>query len=140
LTVPELPSLPRRGLVIVTCMDHRVDPLAALDLELGDAMVIRNPGGRVTPALVEDLGALDLVARDRGSSLADLELVLMEHTDCGANKLTSTDPREGVRADIEALAGHSSVPGSLAVRGVLYDTATGRVEEIERRSSLREAG
>jgi carbonic anhydrase len=135
----DLPPLPRRNLVILTCMDHRVDPLAALDLQLGDAMVLRNPGGRVTPALVEDLEALDRVAQVRGSALGELELILMEHTDCGANALTSTDPHEGVRGDIEALAASPSVPGSLTVSGLVYDTDTGRVEQVERRAPLRPA-
>jgi len=134
----DLPPLPRRKIVILACMDHRVDPLAALELEFGDAMVLRNPGGRVTPALIEELGVLDQVARARGSALAELELVLMQHTDCGANALTSTDPHDGVRADLEALAAESSIPDSLGVAGFVYETATGRVEEIARRSRLRD--
>jgi carbonic anhydrase len=129
--------LPRRNLVILTCMDHRIDPLAVLDLELGDAMVIRNPGGRVTPDLIRDLGILDQVARARGSSLGELELILMQHTLCGANALTSTEPREGVRTDIESLANEASIPGSVSVKGVVYDTETGRVELVERRAPLR---
>jgi carbonic anhydrase len=60
----ELPPLPRRGLVVLTCMDHRVDPLAALGLEPGDAMVLRNAGGRVTPAFLRDLRILELLAAE----------------------------------------------------------------------------
>lgn len=135
----ELPKLPRRGLVIVTCMDHRIDPAAALGLDLGDAMVLRNPGGRVTPQLIEDLDVLDQVARERDSALGELELVLMQHTECGANALSSTDPHDGVRGDIEALATDTSVPDSLSVTGLVYETATGRVELVERRAPLRGA-
>jgi carbonic anhydrase len=69
-TPTELPMLPRKGLVVVTCMDHRIDPAAALGLELADAMVLRNAGGRVTPALLKNLEILDLVARERGAALA----------------------------------------------------------------------
>ena len=135
----DLPALPARGLVILTCMDHRVDPAAALGLELGDAMVLRNPGGRVTPELIEDLETLDRVARARGSALAELELVLMQHTDCGANALTSTEPEAGVQGDIEALAAAQAIPDSLSVTGLVYDTGTGRLELVERRSPLRPA-
>jgi carbonic anhydrase len=135
--VGELPPLPRRGLVILTCMDHRIDPAAALGLELGDAMVLRNPGGRVTPQVIKDLETLDRIARARGASLAELEFVLMQHTLCGANALTSTEPREGVRADIEALANEASMPGSVSVTGLVYDTESGRVELIERRAPQR---
>jgi carbonic anhydrase len=133
----DLPRLPRRGLVILTCMDHRVDPAYALGLEPGDAMVLRNPGGRVTPQLVTELQILDRVARDRGSSLAELEVVLMQHTDCGANALSSTDPQSALRADLEALATDTSIPDALSVTALVYCTGTGRIELIERRTPLR---
>ena len=124
----ELPKLPRRGLVILTCMDHRVDPLAALGLELGDAMVIRNAGGRVTPAFLDELEILAQVAADRGASAADLQLLVLQHTDCGAAKIAGvSDPHEAVRADLAALAADSRVPTGLAVTGSVYDTATGRI-------------
>jgi carbonic anhydrase len=124
----ELPKLPRRGLVILTCMDHRVDPLAALGLELGDAMVIRNAGGRVTPAFLEELEILARVAEDRGASIEDLHLLLIQHTDCGAAKVAGvSDPGEGLRADLAALAADPRVPESLPVTGSVYDTETGRI-------------
>ena len=43
---------PAAQLIAVTCLDHRVDPAIVLGLRLGDAPVIRNAGGRVTPAVV----------------------------------------------------------------------------------------
>jgi carbonic anhydrase len=124
----ELPKLPRRGLVILTCMDHRVDPLAALGLELGDAMVIRNAGGRVTPAVLDELEILGRIAEDRGASIEDLHLLLIQHTDCGAAKIAGLDdPEEGLRADLAALTADSRVPESLPVTASVYDTATGRI-------------
>jgi carbonic anhydrase len=156
----DLPRLPRRGLVILTCMDHRIDPVAALGLELGDAMVIRNAGGRVTPSSIQSLRILDRVASRRGSGLSELELVLMQHTDCGAGGLAGehdellaahfgvpadqletkapSDPYEAVRVDIDALAGDRAVPGSLSVTGLVYDVASGHAELVERRAPLRE--
>jgi len=121
-------------------MDHRVDPAGALGLELGDAMVLRNAGGRVTPAVLDELGVLEKVAEKRGGSLAELELVLMQHTECGAALVAPevpADPAERVRLDIEALAADPRVPDSLAVTGLVYETATGRVEQVEKRSRLR---
>lgn len=156
----ELPPLPRRGLVVLTCMDHRIDPLAALGLELGDAMVIRNPGGRVTPGFIRNLSILDRVAAKAGSGLGELELVLIQHTECGAGNLAGEhdellaehfgisvgeleakapkNPHEGIRADIEALAADRSVPDPLSVTGLVYETASGRLELVERRSPLRD--
>ena len=157
--VGDLPPLPRRGLVVLTCMDHRIDPARALGLELGDAMVLRNAGGRVTPDLIANLRILDLVVGKAGARLRDLELVLMQHTECGAGGLGGTDrdalanylqvpagelpdrspgdPHQGIRIDIETLASSPEVPGTLGVTGLVYDTRSGRVELVERRSPLR---
>ena len=41
-------GLPAAQVIVVTCLDHRVDPAITLGLELGDAPVLRNAGGRVT--------------------------------------------------------------------------------------------
>src|SRR5258708_25895624 len=40
---------------VITCLDPRTDPSAFLELQLGDAMVIRNAGGRVSPDVLKDL-------------------------------------------------------------------------------------
>jgi carbonic anhydrase len=134
----DLPALPRRDLVILTCMDHRVDPHTALGLELGDAMVIRNAGGRVTPAFLADLEILAQVAEARGGNLAALQLLLIQHTDCGAAKVAGVaDPREALRADVEVLATDERVPATLSVSGLLYDTGSGRIELVDERSPLR---
>jgi carbonic anhydrase len=154
-----LPSLPRRGLVVLTCMDHRIDPVAALGLELGDAMVIRNAGGRVTPAFIQNLELLGLVAQTRGGDTSSFELFLMPHTECGMGGLTDeypdalasyfevspdqlgslapADPHDGIRVDIETLAGNPAVPSSLSVTGLVYDVSSGEVELVERRAPLR---
>jgi carbonic anhydrase len=156
-----LPPLPRRGLVVLTCMDHRIDPVAALGLDVGDAMVIRNAGGRVTPNFLQNLQVLGLVAENRGSEVGALELVLMQHTQCGVGALMDAhpdalatyfdvppdqlaslapdDPHEGIRADIEILAADPAIPSSLAVTGLVFDVATGEVELVERRAPLRDA-
>ena len=41
---------PTAQMLIVTCLDHRVDPAITLGLQLGEAPVIRNAGGRITQA------------------------------------------------------------------------------------------
>jgi carbonic anhydrase len=153
------PSLPRRGLVVLTCLDHRIDPAEALGLELGDAAVIRNAGGRVTPAFLQNLALLGLVARSRGGESSSFELVLMQHTNCGVGDLVDDhadalafyfdvppdriaskspgDPYDGIRVDIEALASNEAVPSSLSVSGLVYDVESGEVQLVERRAPLR---
>jgi carbonic anhydrase len=44
----DLAIRPRMSTIILTCLDARVDPAHLFGLELGDALVIRNAGGRVT--------------------------------------------------------------------------------------------
>ncbi len=65
----DLPILPRRPTIILTCVDSRVDPPHFLGLELGDTLVLRNSGGRVTADVEEGVALLSgmtrLVAGDR---------------------------------------------------------------------------
>src|SRR5258705_9040184 len=55
-------GLPTAQVLLVTCLDHRVDPAIVLGLQLGDAPVIRNAGGRVTPAVIDDIAYLAFLA------------------------------------------------------------------------------
>ena len=40
---------------MITCLDPRTDPASFLGIGLGDAVVLRNVGGRVTPAVIQDV-------------------------------------------------------------------------------------
>ena len=52
--LPSLPeALPNVKAVIIGCADMRVDPAHVLGLQLGEAVVMRNIGGRITPGLLE---------------------------------------------------------------------------------------
>ena len=55
---PAALGVPARQMLIVTCLDHRVNPAIVLGLQLGDAPVIRNAGGRVTQAVIDDIAFL----------------------------------------------------------------------------------
>src|SRR5688572_5794886 len=67
---------PRRRIAVLTCMDARIDPLAVLGLELGDAHVIRNAGGLVTDDAIRSLSASQKL-------LGTSEIVVLMHDDCG---------------------------------------------------------
>jgi carbonic anhydrase len=58
----QMPSLPRALLnlkaVVIGCADMRVDPAHVLGIKPGEAVVMRNIGGRITPGLLEQLGLL----------------------------------------------------------------------------------
>ena len=160
----ELSFIPTLSTIVLTCADHRVDPAKVLGLELGEAVVLRNGGGRVTPAILLNLGMLATVAATEGDPDPDrrFELILMQHTDCGVSRLAGPehadalaaffgvtpdqvpgkfpdDPHKGIRVDMEALASNPVVPDALSVTGLVYDVHTGRVELLERRSPLRES-
>ena len=53
--MPALPFIPRHNFYIVTCVDCRGDPAQILGIELGEALVQRTTGGRVTHAVINDV-------------------------------------------------------------------------------------
>ena len=55
---------PRLGLFVITCLDPRVDPAHFLGLSLGDAVVVRNVGGRVTPEVINDVAFIGQIAEN----------------------------------------------------------------------------
>ena len=67
--------LPRLHLYVVTCIDCRVDPAQTLQIKLGEALVQRNIGGRVTAAVIW------------------FEVAIIHHTDCGSTLLADDDLR-----------------------------------------------
>ena len=61
-----LPLMPTLRTLIISCADPRVDPAHVLGLELGEALVLRNAGGRVTPATLQIIALLGAIARVEG--------------------------------------------------------------------------
>ena len=143
--------------VIVTCLDHRVDPAIILGLRLGDAVVIRNTGGRVTPAVIGDIAYLAFLAGQlfSGQIAAEglFEVAVVHHTQCGTGFLADpgfrhraagstgmpeavleaaavTDPHASVRADVGRLLAAPSLSPQVSVSGHVYDIATGRVTTV----------
>ncbi len=147
----EMPILPRLRTVILTCADARVDPAHVLGVDLGDAVVIRNNGGRVTGEALTEIATLAfMVSRLTGNPKAGFELFIMQHTQCGAERFADpafqqaigtelgidvtgsaiTDHDASLRADIERLRSSEIVPRQVVVSGWLYDVSTGAVREV----------
>ncbi len=78
------PKVPTRRVAVVTCMDARIDPLAALGFELGDAHVIRNAGALVTDDVLRSLAISQALLGTR-------VVVVLAHTDCGLCGLDEDD-------------------------------------------------
>ena len=148
---------PAAQMVVVTCLDHRVDPTIILGLQLGDAVVIRNTGGRVTQAVIDDIAYLAFLAEQlfSGQVAADglFEVAVVHHTQCGTGFLADpgfrhraaeatgrpeaaleatavADPHTTVRADVEHLLAAPSLSPKVSVSGHVYDIATGRVTTV----------
>ena len=148
---PATLGLPAVPVIVVTCLDHRVDPAIVLGLQLGDAPVIRNAGGRVTPAVVDDVAYLSFLA-EQWSGGADtlFEVAVIHHTQCGTGLLADpgfrqraaeatglaevaleasavADPHVTVKTDVERLLNSPLLSPKVSVSGHVYDIATGRV-------------
>jgi carbonic anhydrase len=144
-------GLPAVPVLVVTCLDHRVDPAIVLGLRLADAPVIRNTGGRVTPAVIEDVAYLSFLADQmRGGPDTLFEVAVVHHTQCGTGLLADpgfrhraakatglaeaaleasavADPQITVKADVERLLTSPLLSPKVSVSGHVYDIATGRV-------------
>jgi carbonic anhydrase len=147
-------GVPATQLLVVTCLDHRVDPAIVLGLQLGDAPVIRNAGGRVTQPVIEDITYLAYLAEQLfGAQIAEdglFEVAIIHHTQCGTGFLADPgfrhrtaettglaeetlaampvdDPYATVKDDVERLLTSPLLPAKVSVSGHVYDVATGRV-------------
>ena len=144
----DLPIPPARKVAVVTCMDARLDPEEFLGLELGDAHVIRNAGGRVSEDAIRSL-----VISER--FLGTEEIVVVHHTECGMQTfrnedlaakikedlgvdasgrdfLPFTDLEESVREDVEKIRASTLIPDDISVYGAIYDVKTGELREVVR--------
>jgi carbonic anhydrase len=147
-------GLPTAQLVVVTCLDHRIDPAIILGLHLGDAPVIRNAGGRVTQAVIDDIAFLAFLAEQlsgaQGAADTLFEVAVIHHTQCGTGFLADpgfrrqaaaatglpeaaleasavTDPHTTVKTDVERLLTSPLLAPKVSVSGHVYDIATGRI-------------
>ena len=93
----DLPILPRRPTMVLTCVDSRVDPAHFLGLELGDTLVLRNSGGRVTDDVEQSVALLLGMARlVAGAGAPAFSLAIVHHTDCGLEKIAAPGPRQAL--------------------------------------------
>src|SRR5260370_3491804 len=72
---------------LITCLDPRTDPSAFLELELGDAMVIRNAGGRVSPDVLKDLAYIGYLSHTVVPGGPRFEGAVVHHNQCGTRFL-----------------------------------------------------
>lgn len=145
-TQGDLPAPPAKHLAIVTCMDARIHPAKVLGLEIGDAHVIRNAGGRITDDAIRSLIISTWLLDTR-------EIAVIHHTQCGMLTHTDADMRQllqdkagadasgmefefftdlegSVRDDLRRLADSPYLPRDIKARGFIYDVQTGKVSPV----------
>jgi carbonic anhydrase len=162
--MPSLPpALPNVRAIIIGCADMRVDPAHVLGIKPGEAVVMRNIGGRITPGLLEQLGLLARIGEVAGEipgGGGEFHLIVLQHTDCGITRLTRdpdmltdyfqiqenelktkvvTDPRAAVAVDVAALRSIPALPAAWLVSGLIFDVATGFVEIVVPPAPIRTA-
>jgi carbonic anhydrase len=153
--MPRLPqALPNVKAIIIGCADMRVDPADILGINPGEAVVMRNIGGRITPGLLEQLGLLGRIGEVAGAipgGGGEFHIIVLHHTDCGITRLVGnpemlapyfqiqeaelktkavSDPRAAVAADVASLRAIPALPSEWLVSGLVYDVATGLVEVV----------
>jgi carbonic anhydrase len=145
--------LPHLRLFVITCLDPRVDPAHILGLGLSDAMVVRNVGGLVTPAVIDDVAFIGQLAENLLPDGPLFEVAVIHHTQCGTGALADDtfrrryaerigsdesslrdhailDPAATVVRDVERLRAAEAISPRIDVSGHVYDVVTGVVQTI----------
>src|SRR5205823_13815368 len=95
----DLPMPPARHVAVLTCMDARLHPARFLGLEIGDAHVIRNAGGRASDDAIRSLAISQQL-------LGTNAVVVIHHTDCGMLTFSNEDLRTKLKQQLNADAQH----------------------------------
>jgi carbonic anhydrase len=143
---------PSGNMMVIGCVDPRVDPAHVLGLKNGEAAIIRNVGGRITPATLRTMAMLGKVGAANASTHrpGDWNLVILHHTDCGMTDLAPfpgllaeyfevplleletksvSDPVGSVRVDVDVIL--QAIHGTaFLISGLVYDVDTGLVETV----------
>jgi carbonic anhydrase len=142
----DAPMPPAKQVAVLTCMDARLHPEKFLGLDIGDAHVIRNAGGRASDDAIRSLTISSHL-------LGTNEYVVIHHTDCGmltfsnedlqkkladlgadasdVDFLPFNDLEDSVRDDVDSIRQSPYIPEGINVRGFVYDVRTGRLNEVE---------
>jgi len=137
------PNLP---LAVLTCIDARLQPPKFLGLEIGDAHVVRNAGGRATDDALRSL----IIS---SQLLGTRQFMVIHHTDCGMLTFTNediwaklesetgksasidflpfSDVEASVKEDVGTIRKNPFLPKDVEVTGWIYDTTTGRLRGLE---------
>jgi carbonic anhydrase len=137
----------RKGLAIVTCMDSRISPLAAVGMQACDAKILRNAGARVTDDVLRTLVLASYL-------LGVVRVLVMPHTDCrmaSADEAsihttirdqfgvdtsslefrTVSNQREALAEDVARIRAYPLLQKGVSVAGAIYNVSTGQLEPVD---------
>jgi carbonic anhydrase len=142
----QLAMPPAAHTAVVACMDARLNVYGVLGLKEGEVHIIRNAGGVVTD---DEIRSLAISQRLLGTR----EIILIHHTDCGMLTFTDDDFRGSIEAEtgikppwaaeafsdldadvrqsIRRITTSPFIPHTDAVRGFVFDVATGLLREVD---------
>jgi carbonic anhydrase len=144
---------PNLRLFVITCLDPRTDPAHFLGLGLGDAIVVRNVGGRVTREVINDVAFIGQLAESMLPDGPLFEVAVIHHNQCGTGALADDtfrrryaerigveestlreravlDPSVTVARDVGRLRSAPAISERVTVSGHVYDVVTGLVETV----------
>ncbi|MDD1778858.1 MAG: carbonic anhydrase [Candidatus Helarchaeota archaeon] len=142
---------PLKKIAVLSCIDARVNPIRIFHLNIGDLIILRNAGNRISEDVVRSL----IVAIAAGIT----EIVVLGHSDCKMTKITrekvndaiqklggTVDPITSFRFNewlgtfsneelnvgeqVARLRAYSSIPPQLIIHGLLYDVGTGSLKVV----------
>jgi carbonic anhydrase len=139
-----LDAVPARQLVVLACMDARLDLFRFLGLEIGHSHILRNAGGRASDDAIRSMIVSSVVLGTR-------EVVIIHHTKCGMHGVTNESLRERIRAssghdpadidflpfgdeedsvrdDVRRVRECPYFPEPMTVWGCIYDVDTGDLQ------------
>ena len=139
-----LTAAPLSGLIVLACMDARLDVEEALGLRTGDAHIIRNAGGHASDDAIRSIIVSQQI-------LGTDEILVIGHTRCGLLEADEdglrgrleeqtgvqldlefgsfADLDEFVRAQVDRLRTHPWVR-RVPIHGLVFEVESGRLYEI----------
>lgn len=142
----QLDKCPAQQLLVLTCMDCRIQVEGILGLKFGDAHILRNAGGIATDDVIR---SLILSYRFHGTR----EVFVINHTGCGLLGLYDDQLRKelameagrdtggleffgfrdlesNVKRQVQRIRESPFIPQDIAIRGLIYDVKTGSLQKV----------
>ena len=139
------PGEPSEHVVIVTCMDTRINPYRIFNLSEGEVHLLRNAGGVVTNDVIRSILISQRLLNTR-------EVLVVQHTKCGMatfdgeqfkddverethhrpefEMCTFKNVYDNVEASLQILRDNTFLTRTTHIRGFVYDVDLDRLEEV----------